>query len=230
MGKEKNELGAKEIDLGYLHSRDYLGINGKFHAHVSIRTDNFEDLNSLRELCKNYLGTKITIIDLYDFKGNSQKDCMFTKYYNISHETAVDLIIDDLNGFAKDLINSGYAVMRIKLEHEGMPTLPNFNKENYREVHVKMQIPKEEYDEKMKVLKESSTRFGYVPSRNPSAREEDVVHQFINLRYYEGTLGSVDAKVASLSDFLKNNGIEVEEIKKETTVFDTNHDLDKWWA
>ena len=69
-----------------------------------------------------------------------------------------------------------------------------------------------------------------VPSSNPFEKLKDGnIVQFFNKRYYEGTVEQVDDEslmiVAQLSTLC-----EVKDVKRESVVFDTNIEHDKWWA
>ncbi len=211
--------------------RDYNGIIGKFHSHISIgAVSGSENLEPLAKFCRESVGSKITVIDLYTFDGRAQKDCMVTKYYFTKTPDEIYKLIKDLHKTAEAISLLGYKVLRIKLEHESLPTFQEFNKENYREIHIKMRIGKINYNKTMEFLKENSKKFGYVPSSNPMSIETETVHQFINIRYYDGDLYAVNNRVNVLTDFLRAHDIDVEEVKMETAVFDTNIDLDRWWA
>lgn len=218
-----------EVGLSFMHRFDYESISGKFHSHITVKISNQSEVSRLREFCKKRR-VKFTEIDLSDFSGREQKDIMITKHFLTDGKDAVYKIIDDLDSLSKEATKEGFEVVRVKLEHESLPTISRFDSNNYREIHIKLRVRKDEYDWTMDFLKMYSKMYGYVPSKNPASDKGEFLSQFVNVRYYDGTLSDTDDKVTKLVRFLTENGILVEEVKSETAVFDTNLSLDSWWA
>jgi hypothetical protein len=220
--------------LEALKGADFHGVHGKFHSHITVRTD---DLPGLQQFCRAHK-IKLTVIDLDAFTADTptQRDVMTTQHHrpDATHGEAVLEIISQLQRLCMDLQAHHYEVLRVKLEHESLPTLPHFDPHHYREVHIKLSIPLASFETTMFMLASHASRFGYVPSRNPLAkhRTADTPHatQFLNMRFYEGSLSEIDAKVQAVVDFLTAHDVAVAEVKQETTLFDTHLQHDRWWA
>lgn len=192
-----------------------LALTGHFHAHITFETDKEFEIPS---------GWKQTIIIL-NRDNRFQKDVMITRHFMVGgnkHPTQKS-VLDHLNDTEASLIDAGLKVTRVKLEHEDLPTI-NPSPFNYREAHVKIRTPIIGY-----VLNSVA---GYVQSRNPMVVEEPTEIVFLNARYYKGTVEMVDAAIDAQVELIKklNPSCQVLEVKKETTVHDTNLKLDKWWA
>ncbi|MEL6180985.1 MAG: hypothetical protein AAFS10_18635, partial [Myxococcota bacterium] len=108
--------------------------------------------------------------------------------------------------------------------------LAHFTGANYREAHLKLHIEPEDYEATMDWLRAQAPRLGYVPSRNPLAVTRGRVVQFVNMRLYTGSLEDTDRRIDAVAEALRTHGIKVGEIKRETTVADSNLELDRWWA
>ena len=120
-------------------------------------------------------------------------------------------------------------MVRAKLEHESLPSLPEFTERQYHEVHVKLKIPAESYDSTFEQLKQLGGQHGFVPSRNPLDRQSDSVTQFVNMRLYSGNQAEADETVARTLQVLQGASLQVVEVKRETVVLDTHRQLDQWW-
>lgn len=215
--------------LETLRQRDFHGIDGKFHSHITVHVSGDDEIERLRMFCRERR-VKLTVIDLENFRGRAQRDVMTTQHYRVEGSGAVREIIESLRELTRELGEEGFEVVRVKLEHESLPTLPVFDGSNYREIHVKLRVDPARFDEELAWLREVSGRWGFVPSSNPRAIHGDHIVQFVNLRLYEGTLEETEAVVADLVSALVARGLDVAEVKQETAVFDTNLDLDRWWA
>lgn len=215
--------------LDALRQRDFHGIDGKFHSHITVHVAGDAEIERLRDFCRARR-VKLTVIDLDDFRGRAQRDVMTTQHYRIEGDGAVRQILSELQALTGELGEAGFEVVRVKLEHESLPTLPVFDGTNYREIHIKLRIAPARFDEALAWLREVSGQWGFVPSSNPRAIHGDHIVQFVNLRLYEGTLAETEAVVESLVEALTAHGLDVAEVKQETAVFDTNLDLDRWWA
>lgn len=188
---------------------------GKFHAHITIQHDG-KDFQIPK-------GWKSTII-LLSRNDKQQVDEMITRHFFLgSHRNPdIESIRNDLNQ-AKELLESGGCqVLRVKLEHEDLPTLPP-SASTYRECHVKYQAP---------LGTTLSHPDALVASSNPMAVHRDYEIRFLNARFYEGSVEEVDAKIQYyVNNLVKENPqIKILEVKRETTVMDSNHELDSWWA
>ena len=87
----------------------------------------------------------------------------------------------------------------------------------------------ETYESSYSRLKALGNDYGFVPSQNPFDQNGASVTQFVNKRLYEGNQASADLEVDNVLTALREAKFEVVEVKRETVVFDTNQQLDKWW-
>lgn len=204
------------------------GLCGRFHSHLTVRSDGAERLASLEEVARGHCA-KVTVIDLARFDERSQRDVMTTRYHQDPEPGALGRIADDLADFARDLERAGLPVVRVKVEHESEPSLSTYTATNYHEVHVKLALAESSFEADRAWLAEQGPRFGWVPSTNPYERRQGVVVQFVTLRCYEGDRESADAVVSSVRQALDARGLRVLEIKRETTVLDTRREHDAWW-
>ena len=189
-------------------------LKGNFHAHITIlHNGDFKRLS----------GWKNTII-LLSKDSQYQTDVMLTRHFRTnSHKTPdVYSILKVLDKAKMDLQSAGHKVVRVKLEHESLPTL-NVSNQHYRECHIKYKVPHGE------VLKSIG---GFVPSSNPMSVHDSFSHLFLNKRVYEGDCQSVDDTIRKQVQLLSNinPNCTLIEVKIETTVWDSNLNHDKWWA
>ena len=179
-----------------------MDLQGKFHVHLTVKNKTDFKLPTWKQ----------TII-LLSNDNKEQLDIMFTKHYFIpSNKTkSVEDIKRDVDKYVKELNSRGIEVIRVKLEHESLPTLSP-SESNYRECHIKV------LENKLTSIPE-----GFVKSKNPI--QEGVY--FLNKRWYVGDISDIEHEVDLVVEFLKEAVIEV---KLESIVFDSNKRLDKWWA
>jgi len=196
-------------------------LSGRFHSHITVRTTP----DTLRSFCRGR-ALKATVIDLADFDGRAQRDVMTTAY----HRGTIEDVGAQLSRTVVALEGAGLAPLRVKLEHESLPTIEPFTAHRYREVHVKLAIPEDDYAARMDALRAMAPAWGFVPSRNPYQRRAGHLLQFLNLRFYDGGLDAVAEKTDALSAALSREGLRIVEIKAETAVIDTAHSVDAWWA
>jgi hypothetical protein len=203
-------------------------LTGKFHSHITISAE-----GNAAQAAK-LVGGKLTVIDLAKGK-RGQTDVMITRHYVTGYHGLRDEndIVFLLKGQAAQLKESGIEVLRTKLEHEMLHEQSNpleieesLNR-IYTEVHVKCVLAAN----LIKSLVGFAKPLCWHPSRNSLGKTEDgrLIH-FVNRRFYSKplTLGTLDMAVQELiGDFPA--GIEIREIKYESTVFDTNELHDKWW-
>ncbi|MCB9677136.1 MAG: hypothetical protein H6737_18610 [Alphaproteobacteria bacterium] len=209
-----------------LDDAPYAGLTGRFHSHLTVAT---HELDRLRGFCSTNR-IKLTVVDLDDAEGRVQRDVMTTRYHKDDAPGAVGRIADDLLDLGARLGGAGFLVLRAKLEHESEPSLEPYGPGRYHEVHIKLAIPADGYDTERAWLVENGRPHGFVASSNPRERTGDTVVQFVNLRIYEGDRSAADARVDEVLAVLGARGLDVVEVKRETTVFDTHHALDRWWA
>lgn len=194
---------------------------GRFHSHLTVRTD---DLDGFRVACAA-LGCKPTIIDLA--RGDrSQRDVMATRHHVDDAPGAVGRIRAVLTGLARDLGARGHPVIRVKIEHESLPSLPSFDRARYHEVHIKLSIAEAELQAALASLRGHPE---LVPSRNPRECRDGWVHQFLNARIHEGDRADADARVQGWCAELVARGLSVVEVKRETVVLDDAPSHDAWW-
>ena len=190
-------------------------LKGKFHAHITVTAPEGE--------FQPPKGWKVTIIVLN--KGDrSQQDVMITRHFMVGSEKTPYFmhILPELLDANNQLLAMGLVPARTKLEHEDLPTVAP-TAEYYRECHIKIRVPTG-YD--------LQTVPGYVQSRNPMEVAAEYTTVFLNARYYSGTVEEVDDNIdaAVMAIRITNPGCAILEVKKESTVVDTNLNLDKWWA
>lgn len=190
-------------------------LKGKFHAHITLLT---EDDHFVAPK-----GWKTTIILLA--KGDrTQKDVMITRHYHTDTTKTQNVkdMVDNMKDTSVELFANGHTVLRMKLEHESLPTL-NPTEQNYRECHIKV---KKKVNDVLRIPE------GLVQSRNPMVVTDTHETVFYNARFYKGTVEQIDKDVEMhvLELVAMNQDIQVLEVKVESTVWDTNLQLDKWWA
>ena len=209
------------------HSR-YVPLVGKFHAHLTI-----ELTEGQRDACQEFCvgqKVKLTTVDLANNHGRQQTDVMLTSHYLDREPNAVFRITNHLATLASQANVSGFPVVRAKLEHESLPSFSSFDDCRYHEVHIKLRLPHDSYEADYQRLITLGEEHGFVPSRNPYSRKTEYVSQFVNLRIYEGTHTQASDRVEELQTLLTQEGFGIEETKRETVVFDTAQELDRWWA
>jgi hypothetical protein len=199
------------------------GLRGRFHSHLTVRGDATEQLaRAARDV-----QAKVTVIDLAGDR-RAERDVMLTRYHLDDAPGALGRVADALQSMCDTLEAEGIEVARVKVEHESEPSLPRFDAERYHEVHIKLAIEPARFDEVYTWLTRGD--HGWVASRNPRERRPDRVLQFVTLRCYDGDRADADARVARASATLRDAGLEIVEIKRETAVLDTDLARDAWWA
>ncbi|MCA9490103.1 MAG: hypothetical protein KC621_09270 [Myxococcales bacterium] len=201
-------------------------LTGRFHSHLTVAE--VPDAAAFDRLCRRH-HAKRTVIDLDRFDDRVQRDVMTTRYHQDDAPGALGRLVDDLRAMCADLEAAGLRVLRVKVEHESLPSLPTYGATRYHEVHVKLDLPEDGYDDVMAWLREQAPATGWVPSRNPNERREGRVLQFVTFRCYEGDRALADERVAEVRARLEARGLRIAEIKRETTVLDTRVDHDAWW-
>lgn len=207
---------------------------GKFHSHITITAASQDEADRAAKLT----GGKLTVISLSRLDQAAQKtqtDFMITHHYVTGVHGLEDQndIVALLKSRGQLLVDSGVRVDRLKLEYD--VTHPrNASKDApaacaagiYTEIHIKCLVA----EDFRKSLLQLATDAGWHPSRNPYATSPDGrLVQFVNRRFYgDVTLSSVDAEVDRVVPSLLVLA-DIEEIKYETAVFDTNEEHDKWW-
>ena len=214
--------------LEHLRGLDYQGVCGKFHSHITVEINEQAQLEQLKAWCRERK-IKLTVIDL-ERQERTQRDVMTTQHYRIEEPDAVAQIVDKLKALSLELEAHGYEVLRVKLEHESLPTLPRFSAHQYREVHIKLHLKPERYEQDMTRLKQLGQQQGFVPSSNPNERTHEHIAQFVNMRLYDGELTQTEAKIEQVLEALQAHELDVAQVKAETTILDTNLALDRWWA
>ncbi|MEM7233229.1 MAG: hypothetical protein AAF517_13720 [Planctomycetota bacterium] len=203
-------------------------LRGRFHAHLTVSIAG-EELSRLEGVCREQK-TKLTVIDLDSWDGRSQRDVMTTSYYLEEGDDSLIRIIENLKTLGEALERAGFPVVRAKLEHESQPSLSQFSESQYHEVHIKLAIPGAELAKSTEALRVLGAKSGFVASRNPREVRGEVAMQFVNLRIYSGTEDEASRRIEEIQAELVSHEFQVEEIKRETVVFDTRQSLDAWWA
>ncbi|MCB9763696.1 MAG: hypothetical protein H6739_28260 [Alphaproteobacteria bacterium] len=206
-----------------------LPLSGRFHSHLTVRIDDPQAVERLRAFCRQRR-VKLTVIDLADTAGRAQRDVMTTAYHVGRGPDALRAVLGEVAELSCALEAAGFPVLRAKLEHESLPTLPALDARRYRELHIKLALPADRFEAELDRLRAMSDGWGFVLSRNPHERRGDVVHQFLNLRRYAGTPAQADAFAAALVAALTEAAFAVVETRRETAIVDTNLGHDRWWA
>ena len=122
-------------------------------------------------------------------------------------------------------------IQRFKIELLNEPYyLKEYNEINYREVHLKLKIQNDLFNETKEMLKQHEETFNFRLSNNPREVNSDFLTQFVNMRYFNGSATEADAKIQNIVDFLNSKNIQIIEKKEEISVYDTNFDEDRWWT
>ncbi len=208
-------------------------LTGKFHSHITITAPSLAEAERGAKLT----GGKLTVIDL-GRDGRSQTDYMITHHYvtgvhGLDDENDIVALLRSRGQLLKSV---GISVDRLKLEYD-LTHPRNSSKDaayaidigTYTEVHVKCLVQPKDRD----ALLHKARALNWHPSRNPYAKSPDGrLVQFVNRRFYKDvpcTLTDIDAAVDALVPAVQEL-CEVEEIKYETAVFDTNDAHDRWWV
>jgi hypothetical protein len=192
-------------------------LEGRFHAHLTV------DGEPSATVCAT-LGARATIIDLDGAR--AQRDGMVT----IDHRGRLSAFGPRLLALVDGLGAAGLPVRRVKVEHGSVPTIAVFDRHRYREVHVKLAIPRDAVAAAFERLEAGRATWGYALSRNPREQTDTHLVQFVNLRLYEGDVAAANARVAALVAWLAAHGLAPVEVQQETAVIDTDHGVDAWWA
>lgn len=223
MPSATSDLDAVRTRLDLPPLRD---LSGRFHSHLTV--DRVADPATFDRLCRRH-HAKRTVIDLDRFEEHVQRDVMTTRYHQDDGPGALGRIADDLRAMCVDLEEGGLVVLRVKVEHESLPSLARFDGDHYHEVHLKLDLAEETFDRDLAWLREQAARAGWVPSRNPNERRDGRVQQFVTFRCYDGDRADADRRVEETRRILVDHGLRIAEIKRETTVLDTRVSHDAWW-
>lgn len=203
---------------------------GKFHSHLTIEARSRAEAERAAQLTYG----KLTVIDL-SRDGRSQTDYMITHHYEtgsrgLEDQSDIEALLRSRGNLLRE---SGVKVTRLKLEYDATHRSnaasdadPACRDGIYTEVHVKCVLPKTARD----ALTAAAAKAGWHPSRNPFAERADGrLVQFVNRRFYGGIrMEDVDTAVDALIPLLVGLA-EVDEIKYEVAVYDTNDAHDRWW-
>lgn len=195
------------------------GLHGHFHTHVTVHASP-ETFSGLGEIP----GARLTVIDLAG--AQTQRDLMLT----IGHVGPLPALAEGLFLALARLHERQVPVLRVKVEHGSLPTVPRFDRRRYREAHLKLRLPRQGLEARLDTLRAAAPGRGYALSRNPREQAAEHVTQFVNLRIYEGALADSDARIDALERWLAEQGMRPLEVRRETTLIDTALDLDAWWA
>jgi 8-oxo-dGTP pyrophosphatase MutT (NUDIX family) len=212
------------------HFQQSVPLAGKFHSHITLEMPSSK-LEA--ERAAKLVNGKLTVIDL-SRESRNQTDFMITHHYLTGSRGLEDEydVLALLKSRARQLEESGYKVTRVKLEHEPMhkdsdiDDILNSLNRIYTELHIKCVIDEANSDN----LIELSKKANWHPSRNPfSTRDDGKLVRFVNKRLYGGRfLFEIDREVDNIIPII-SDVCDIEEIKYETAIYDSNEDLDKWW-
>ena len=186
----------------------------RYHIHITS-----EDKKAPR-------GFKLTSVILEKRKV-IQEHNMFTRTFVGTVDVQRDIEFMKSN-FSKMFTN----IQRFKIELLDEPVYLDFyNDVNYREVHIKLKIAKDSFEQTKDLLKQNEDKFEYSLSNNPKEITEDYITQFVNKRYMNIASNEASIHLKSIIDFLTTlYNIQIKEVKEEISIYDTNFDLDKWWT
>ena len=186
----------------------------RYHIHITS-----EDKKAPR-------GFKLTSVILEKRKV-IQEHNMFTRTFVGTVDVQRDIEFMKSN-FSKMFTN----IQRFKIELLDEPVYLDFyNDVNYREVHIKLKIAKDSFEQTKDLLKQNEDKFEYSLSNNPKEITEDYITQFVNKRYMNIASNEASMHLKSIIDFLTTlYNIQIKEVKEEISIYDTNFDLDKWWT
>jgi hypothetical protein len=191
-----------------------LNLEGRFHAHITIETTEVG--------FRPPKGWKTTIIIL-NKDNRIQQDIMVTRHFVVNSPIRTLKSIQEELSLATDILQEdGHKILRVKLEHESLPTV--YPSESfYRECHIKIKKP---------IDIALITIPGFVQSKNPMIQDLLTETVFLNARYYSGSIEEIDKSIncayGQISEL--NPNCKILEVKIESTVYDSNLELDKWWA
>lgn len=185
----------------------------RYHIHITS-----EDKKAPR-------GFKLTSVIL-EKKKVIEEHNMFTRTFVGTTDVQRDIEFMKSN-FSKMFTN----IQRFKIELLNEPKYLDFYTDiNYREVHIKLNIPRNKFESVRELLKQNEDKFGYSLSNNPKEIAEDYVTQFVNKRYMNISEQEASNHLELVLKFLSELDVSIKEIKEEISVYDTNFDLDKWWT
>lgn len=203
---------------------------GKFHSHMTIEAHSRDEAERAAKLTYG----KLTVIDLTR-DGRSQTDYMITHHYETGSRGLEDQ--SDIEALLRSreqlLRESGIRVTRLKLEYDATHASnrphdadPACSDGIYTEVHIKCVVVKSNRD----ALIAAAASAGWHPSRNPFAeRTDDHIVQFVNRRFYGSVrLSDIDTVVDRIVPTIVPLA-QIEELKYEVAVYDTNERQDRWW-
>lgn len=212
-------------------------LEGNFHTHLTVAQ---EDAKQAYELVREAgISCRLDTIVL-EGDGNIQYDPMLTLFHK-TRQGGDTLTYSDIERqvftIAQTLKTAGVDVQRVKIEHEEENTLPP-SKEHYRECHICVKIPKHFLRMFKEAVSKTSDLEDWRFSNTTRFEEGDFCWQFVNKRFYEGTVDKVDKECWKatcriwkiLNKDFSTCGAKVELTKIETAVYDSNLNHDHWWA
>jgi hypothetical protein len=202
---------------------------GVYEGHITVKIENVDSLGLLNTFCKD-LGdnVKCLLIDLPIEENNHQ---LMTGSY---HRGTFTEVFEQLNNLRDKLINSGFIVIRMKLEAMiGNQDVPASDLEaertpnNYFEFHILVMLNSKE---KLKSLVKFCNLNNLGLSRNALKKNKNGVDRcFVTLRMYNVGKVAAQEKFKSLVRNLKEEQFELKNFSQEYIVYDNNPDLDKDW-
>ena len=206
---------------------------GKFHAHITIPESQVNDAVRVLNRCK--VRYKITVIVLSSkdigMRKRKQRDVMITTHYHTFRYINYMGVEGEVLKVSNALQSAGIPVLRIKIEHEDLPTLPpTIN--TYRECHIKIGFRYQNFNSVLSLLKMDRVLEDFRFSHNPHSSDSDFIYQFMNLRARSGKIEDFDSRVDASFLYLVGSypTLKVSKPKIETTVVDTRISIDNWWA
>ncbi len=219
-------------------------MTGKFHSHITIEADTREAAEQAARL----INGKVTVIDL-GRDDRQHTDRMITNHYVTGYrglETHED-VLQRLNEHASILQDSGFTVVRSKLEYELLDPRSTSDVEealatDYIELHIKWTVDPLDLD----YLLGTARRYGWAVSNNPDEVLEARVVQFITRRFAgaDRSIERIQSAVMQICNTVlpclrQSMRVSAEgkviwhtpefDTHYEAVVWDSNADYDLWW-
>lgn len=198
---------------------------GKYHVHFTIHGTP----DDARKVA-NITGTKPTIIHLYS-SAKTQVDPMLTKYFSPRSDQDVTTIMNDIRHIGNRITECGTPLIRTKLEYiDEIQDDLVLDDHTYVEAHLKMVALMDDYDTMLGTATTLGKENGFALSRNPNDIHRGKIRHFANMRIKTGNAIGAKSRVRDIENILTDHGIAIQETKIELNVYDSNHDIDRWWA
>jgi inosine/xanthosine triphosphate pyrophosphatase family protein len=216
----------------YLELGDHLRgqrFTGTFEAHVTVRLQGAEAMDTFRAACTD-LGVKNITIELP--QGETPTQPMTASF----HRGELRDVQGEVLAISRELVRRGLEVTRTKIEAHGPAhDVPETDEAaarapttSYFEFHIKLALPE---NADLGALTAVCQQYQAHLSRNAhkGADSAGMVERFVTLRVHRAGRPNAEAKFAALCEAVSETGFTIRNRIREYTVFDTNVSLDKGW-